>query len=93
MFKYKYIITYRVRPNKNTEGADFARKMTLTRPLDDDEKKKIARVISIEHRVNQDAVHILKLELTCRELQLKQWLTKNLIALLKKAFAIVGTTR
>lgn len=93
MFKHKYIVTYRVQPNKTTDGYDCARRMTLNGPYDSKEQEKVISILAALHRVNKNAIHILKYEQVGRELHLKAWLTKKVVDALKKAFAIVGTTR
>lgn len=74
MFKFKYAITYRCRPNKKTPGTECALNITTSGKLDSQaEQRKVLLMLAKIHRVNLDAIELGNFTLLKREFHPVQW--------------------
>lgn len=74
MFKHKYLISYRCRPNKKTAGSQCALNITTSGLLDNpDEQRKVLFMLAKAHRVNLDAIELGEYTKTGRVFAPRQW--------------------
>lgn len=88
MFKYKYTITYRSRPNKQSAGSFCAMNITTGGKLENQqEQRKVLLMLAKIHRVNLSAIELGKFTLLKREFQPVQWMKDKLKGFLKRSVA------
>lgn len=90
MFKFKYAISYRCRPNKKAAGSECALNITTSGKLDKlDEQRKVLLMLSKIHRVNLDAIELGNFTLLKREFAPMQWVKDKLKGMFKRAAGAV----
>lgn len=88
MFKYKYIVTYKCRPNKKTLGSDCALHITTSDKLEEHgEQHKVLLMLSKIHRVNVDAIELGNYTLLKREFTPLKWLGDKAKGIFKRNLA------
>lgn len=86
-FNYLNVVTYRLRPNKKSEGNTHTLRMWNSGCLDDaKEQAKTLKVLCKIHRVNPDAIEDLRFFEVKREVKGMKWLREKINAL-KGVFA------
>lgn len=86
MFKFKYAITYKCRPNKKVPGVECAMSITTSANLDrPEEQAKVLKMLSKIHRVNPSAIELGVYHLERREFKPVQWVKDKVKRLFKGA--------
>lgn len=85
MFKYKYAITYKCRPNKKSEGATCALNITTGSKLENlNEQRKVLLMLSKVHRVNPNAIELGHFHLLKREFAPLKWVKDKFVGAFKR---------
>ena len=91
MFKFKYAITYRCRPNKKAAGSECALNITTSGKLENfAEQRKVLLMLAKIHRVNLDAIELGNFTLLKREFHPVQWVKDKAKGMFKRAVARVA---
>ena len=84
MFKFKYAITYKCRPNKKVPGTECAMSITTSGNLDKpEEQAKVLKMLSKIHRVNPSAIELGNYYLERREFKPLVWIKDKVKRLFK----------
>lgn len=88
MFKFKYVISYRCRPNKKALGQECALNITTSGKLENlAEQRKVLLMLAKIHRVNLDAIELGNFTLLKREFHPVQWVKDAVKGLFKRLIA------
>lgn len=90
MFKYKYAINYKCRPNKKTLGSECVLNVVTSDKLEKQgEQRKVLLMLAKVHRVNVDAIELGGFTLLGREFVPLKWLGDKAKGIFKRSLARV----